>query len=359
MTDWRERLASLRQEIDRIDRQILDLLNKRAEIARQVGELKKEHGLRIYVPEREAEILEKLTSTNPGPFPNEAVRTIFREIISASISLEKPMRVAFLGPEATFTHMACLRHFGESAHLIPLINVTEVFESVERGEAEYGVVPIENSTEGVVSNTLDMFVEHNLNIIGEITMEVAHALLSKTGEVAHLKKIYSHPHAIAQCRGWLERHLREIPVFHVESTARAAELASEDPTAAAIASEGAAKLYGLRVIKRNIQDNINNFTRFIIIGKMSPERTGRDKTSVIFSVRDEVGALFRILEPFAKYGINLTKIESRPVKKRAWEYLFFLDMEGHIQDEKVRQAIDEMRLLTSYFKLLGSYPRSI
>ncbi len=359
MTDWEVRLKQLREEIDRIDRAILDLLNKRAEIAREVGELKKEHGLRIYVPEREAEILDRLARINKGPFPSKAVKTIFREIISASISLEKPMKVCFLGPEATFTHMACLRHFGESAELIPLINVTEVFEAVERGEAEYGVVPIENSTEGVVSNTLDMFVEYNLNIIGEITLEVSHSLLSRTGDISHLKKIYSHPHAIAQCRGWLEKHLRNVPVYHVESTAKAAELAAEDSSAGAIASEGAARLYGLRVIKRNIQDNIYNFTRFIIIGKISPERTGKDKTSVIFSVKDEVGALFKILEPFARYGINLTKIESRPVKKRAWEYLFFLDMEGHIKDERVRKAINEMRILTNYFKLLGSYPRSV
>jgi chorismate mutase/prephenate dehydratase len=358
MSSWTEVLAQYRNEIDELDRQILDILNKRAEIARAVGDLKKKHDLRVYVPERETEILESLSKLNRGPFPTDAVRTIFREIISASISLERRMRVCFLGPKATFTHMACIKQFGESAELVPVINVAEVFESVERENVEFGVVPIENTTEGIVSNTLDMFVEHNINIIGEITLEISHALLSVTGEVDHLKRVYSHPHAIAQCRNWLEKNMRDIPVFHVDSTAKAAELASEDPSSSAIAAEGAGKIYGLKVIKKNIQDNIYNFTRFIIIGKITPEKTEWDKTSIIFSVKDEVGALYKILAPFSKYGINLTKIESRPVKKRAWEYLFFLDMEGHITDPNISSAINEMRILCDFFKLLGSYPRA-
>lgn len=358
MSAWSEVLAEYRSKIDELDKQILDILNKRAEIAKEVGDLKRKHDLRVYVPEREAEILENLSKLNRGPFPTDAVKTIFREIISASISLEKRMRVCFLGPKATFTHMACIRQFGESADLVPVINVAEVFESVERKDVEFGVVPIENSTEGIVSNTLDMFVEHNIRIIGEITLEISHALLSVTGEMEHVKRVYSHPHAIAQCRNWLEKHMRDVPVFHVDSTAKAAELAAEDPSSSAIAAEGAGKLYGLKVMKRNIQDNIYNITRFIIIGKMTPEKTGWDKTSIIFSVKDEVGALHKILEPFSRYGINLTKIESRPVKKRAWEYLFFLDMEGHITDGNIMSAINEMKVLCDYFKLLGSYPRS-
>ncbi len=359
MSGWEDTLARLREKIDQTDKKILELLNNRARIAREVGELKKAHGLRVYVPEREAEIIDRLSGQNQGPFPAEGIRTIFREIISASISLEKPMRACFLGPPATFTHMACIKHFGESAELIPVINVTEVFELVERKDCEFGVVPIENSTEGVVSNTLDMFVEYNQSIIGEIMLEISHSLLSKTGEFSHIKTVYSHPHAIAQCRSWLEKNLRQASVLHVESTARAAELASGDPSSAAIAGEGAGKLYGLRTIKKNIQDNVTNFTRFIIIGKMHPDRTGKDKTSIIFSVKDEVGALYKILKSFSNYKINLTKIESRPVKKRAWEYLFFLDMEGHIKDGDVKGAIDEMRILCSFFKLLGSYPRAL
>ncbi|HEY7586981.1 MAG TPA: prephenate dehydratase, partial [Candidatus Deferrimicrobiaceae bacterium] len=319
-----DKLKELREEIDRLDDEILSILNRRAQAVMEVGKIKSEQNLRFYVPEREVEILRRLSAANQGPFPNDALKAIYREIISASLSLEKRLSVAFLGPKATFTHLACLKHFGESADYVPQINVSEVFDAVERGVADFGVVPIENSSEGIVSNTLDMFVEHNLLICGEILVEVAHDLLSVTGETEHVKKVYSHPHAIAQCRGWLERNMRAVPVFDVESTARAAELAADDPSAAAIAGEAAAKIYGLKSIRKRIQDNTNNFTRFIIIGKIAPQRTGNDKTSILFAARDEVGALHLMLEPFAKHKVNLTKIESRPVKTKAWEYLFFL-----------------------------------
>ncbi len=355
----KERMKEFRAEIDEIDDQILSLLNRRARAAIEVGKLKSEKNLRYYVPEREVEILRRLSEKNAGPFPGEALKAIYREIISASLSLEKPMCVAFLGPRATFTHQACLKHFGESAEYLHQINVSEVFEAVERGIADFGVVPIENSSEGIVSNTLDMFVEHNLQISGEILLEVAHDLLSVTGDAGHVRKVYSHPHAIAQCRGWLERNLRDIPVFDVESTARAAELAADDPAAAAVAGEAAAKLYGLKTIRKRIQDNANNFTRFIIVGMLSPERTGNDKTSILFSGKDEVGSLYLMLEPFAKHRVNLTKIESRPVKKKAWEYHFFLDMEGHISDDPVALAVDDLKLRANFLKILGSYPRAI
>jgi len=352
-------MKELRKEIDSLDDQILSLLNRRAKAAIEVGKIKEDQNLRFYVPEREVEILRRLTTHNPGPFPNEALKAIYREIISASLSLEKPLSVAFLGPRATFTHLACLKHFGESAEYVSQINVSGVFDAVERGNADFGVVPIENSSEGIVSNTLDMFVDHNLLISGEILIEVAHDLLSVTGDIEHVKKIYSHPHAIAQCREWLERNLRDVAVFDVESTARAAELAIDDPSAAAIAGEAAAKIYGLKGIRRRIQDNTNNVTRFIIIGKIAPERTGNDKTSVLFAARDEVGALFLMLEPFSRHQVNLTKIESRPVKKKAWEYLFFLDAEGHLKDDPVAKALDELRMRAHYLKILGSYPRAI
>jgi chorismate mutase/prephenate dehydratase len=354
-----ERLNELRAEIDRLDDEILSLLNRRAQAVIEVGRIKSERNLRFYVPEREVEILRRLCAANRGPFPNDALKAIYREIISASLALEKPLSVAFLGPKATFTHLACLKHFGESADYVPQINVSEVFEAVERGVADFGVVPIENSSEGIVSNTLDMFVDHSLLICGEILVEVAHDLLSVTGDIEHVKKVYSHPHAIAQCRGWLERNLRSTPVFDVESTARAAELAADDPAAAAIAGEAAAKIYGLKSIRKRIQDNTNNFTRFIIIGKIAPKRTGSDKTSILFAARDEVGALHLMLEPFAKNRVNLTKIESRPVKTKAWEYLFFLDMEGHISADPVAKAVDELRMRAQYLKILGSYPRAI
>ncbi len=355
----RDRLQRLRKEIDELDDQILSLLNRRAEAVVEVGKIKSDRKMRFYVPEREVEILRRLTAANPGPFPNEGLKSIWREIISASLSLEKRISVAFLGPKATFTHLACLKHFGESADYVPQINVSEVFEAVERGVADFGVVPIENSSEGIVSHTLDMFVDHNLLISGEILVEVSHDLLSVTGDIDHVKKVYSHPHAIAQCRGWLEKHMRGIPVFDVESTARAAELAADDPAAAAIAGEAAAKIYGLKAIRKRVQDNTNNFTRFIIIGKIAPKRTGSDKTSIIFAARDEVGALYLMLEPFAKYKVNLTKIESRPVKKKAWEYLFFLDMEGHISGDPVAKAVEELRTRAQFLKILGSYPRAI
>jgi len=352
-------MKELRKEIDSLDDQILSLLNRRARAAIEVGKIKEDQNLRFYVPEREVEILRRLSEHNPGPFPNEALKSIYREIISASLSLEKPLSVAFLGPRATFTHLACLKHFGESAEYVAQINVSAVFDAVERGNADFGVVPIENSSEGIVSNTLDMFVDHNLLISGEILIEVAHDLLSVTGDIEHVKKIYSHPHAIAQCREWLERNLHDVAVFDVESTARAAELALDDPSAAAIAGEAAAKIYGLKGIRRRIQDNTNNVTRFIIIGKIAPERTGNDKTSVLFAARDEVGALFLMLEPFSRHKVNLTKIESRPVKKKAWEYLFFLDAEGHLKDDPVAKALDELRTRAQYLKILGSYPRAI
>jgi chorismate mutase/prephenate dehydratase len=354
-----DRLRELRAEIDRLDDEILSLLNRRAQAVIEVGKLKSERNLRFYVPEREVEILRRISGANPGPFPNDALKTIYREIISASLSLEKPLSVAFLGPKATFTQLACLKHFGESADYVPQINVSEVFDAVERGVADFGVVPIENSSEGIVSNTLDMFVDHNLLICGEILVEVAHDLLSVTGDLDHVRKVYSHPHAIAQCRGWLERNLRAVPVYDVESTARAAELAADDPSAAAIAGEAAAKIYGLKSIRKRIQDNTNNFTRFIIIGKIAPEVTGRDKTSILFASRDEVGALHLMLEPFAKHKVNLTKIESRPVKTKAWEYLFFLDMEGHISAGPVAAAVSELRARAQFLKILGSYPRAI
>ena len=353
------RLKELRAEIDRLDDEILSLLNRRAQAVIEVGKIKSDRNLRFYVPEREVEILRRISAGNPGPFPNDALKAVYREIISASLALEKPLSVAFLGPRATFTHLACLKHFGESADYVPQINVSEVFDAVERGVADFGVVPIENSSEGIVSNTLDMFVDHSLLICGEILVEVAHDLLSVTGDIEHVKKVYSHPHAIAQCRGWLERNLRSVPVFDVESTGRAAELAADDPSAAAIAGEAAAKIYGLKSIRKRIQDNTNNVTRFIIIGKIAPKRTGNDKTSILFAARDEVGALHLMLEPFAKHQVNLTKIESRPVKTKAWEYLFFLDMEGHISADSVAAAVDELRMRAQYLKILGSYPRAI
>jgi len=351
-------LPELRKQIDSIDDQILDLLNRRAGVVIEVGRTKTGQSKEFYVPSREMAIYERLTSHNPGPFPAEAIRRVFREIISASLSLEQPMKVAFLGPQGTFTHAAAMKQFGFSAQLVPQKSIPAVFDEVQRGRAHYGVVPVENSTEGAVSHTLDMFMESEQKINAEILLEISHYLLSRTGRFEDIRKVVSHPQPLAQCRKWLEENLPDVPLVDVGSTAMAAQTAAEDETAAAIASEMAASLYGLQIVKERIEDNPNNFTRFLVIGRKTPERCGRDKTSVMFSVKDEPGILYRMLEPFSKRGVNLSKIESRPMKKKAWEYIFFLDMEGHIEEENVRAAVEELKDYCQFIKVLGSYPRN-
>lgn len=351
-------LSGLRDQIDAIDDQILHLLNRRAEVVIAVGKAKAGQQREFYVPSREQAIYERLCGQNPGPFPSDAIRKVFREIISASLSLEQPMKVAFLGPPATFTHAAALQQFGLSAQLVAQKSIPAVFDDVARGRAPYGVVPVENSTEGVVSHTLDMFMESELKINAEILLEISHDLLSRSGRLADVKKIVSHPQALAQCRHWLEENLPDIPLVDVASTALAAQMVVEDESAAAIASDMAASLYGLRTVRKKIEDNPNNFTRFLVIGKNTPEASGKDKTSIMFSVKDEPGILYRMLEPFSQRGINLSKIESRPMKKKAWEYIFFLDMEGHIDDPQVTQAVQELRAYCQFLKVLGSYPRT-
>jgi chorismate mutase/prephenate dehydratase len=349
-------MKTMRNDIDAIDTAMLELLNKRASIAIAIAEVKRRSRLKFHSPEREREILERLTAQNKGPFPNDALRVIFREIISASLSLEEPLNVAYFGPEGTFTHIASIRHFGSFARYNPVESIKSVFDAVEYGEASYGLVPIENSSEGVVSHTLDMFMDYNLKISAEVMLEVSHNLLSKSGEKGRIKRIYSHPQALAQCRGWLEANMTGIPVLAAVSTAKAAEIVAHDDDAAAIASELAARLYDLKFIRRHIEDKKNNFTRFLVIAKESPGRSGSDKTSIMFSVKDRPGALYDILHPFKEAKISLTKIESRPSKKRAWEYIFFVDMQGHIEEEKVRKAIDKVRRSCLYLTHLGSYP---
>lgn len=353
-----KRLAELRLEIDAIDDQLLELLNRRAKVVIEVGKAKAGEQQEFYVPGREQAIYERLTAANPGPFPAEAVRRVFREIISASLSLEQPMKVAFLGPQATFTHVAAMQQFGFSAQMVPQKSIPAVFEEVARGRAHYGVVPVENSNEGIVSHTLDMFMESGLQINAEILLEISHDLLSRSGRMEDVKRVVSHPQALAQCRLWLEENLPDLPLVDVASTALAAQMAAEDETAAAVASEMAATLYGLRVVKEKIEDHPNNFTRFLVIGRKTPGRSGRDKTSLMFSVKDEPGILHRMLGPFSKRGINLSKIESRPMKKKAWEYIFFLDLEGHIEEENVRAAVEELKGYCQFLKILGSYPRA-
>jgi len=349
-------LEKLRKEIDQIDNEILKLLNKRAEVVIEIAHIKRDEKANFYSPEREREIIEHLTSINKGPFPNDTLKVLYREILSASLSLEEPLRVACLGPLATFTHLAALRHFGSSASFMPVESIRDVFDVVEAGKAGSGVVPVENSNEGVVSYTLDMFMDYDLKVSAEVMLEISHNLLSKSGDKARIKKIYSNPQAAAQCRRWLELNLPGVPLLESTSTAKAAELASQDDDAAAIASELAAKIYDLRFVEKNIEDIKHNYTRFLVISKEFPPKTGRDKTSIMFSIKDRPGALYDILSPFKRAKINLTKIESRPSKRKAWEYIFFVDMEGHIDDRKVRKAVDTMKENCLYVKILGSYP---
>ena len=351
-------LKDLRDEIDALDDRIMEFLNRRAELVIEVGRLKSAKKDEFHVPSREREIYERLASNNPGPFPNEAIKSVFREIISASLALEAPMKVAFFGPKATFTHLAAMQQFGLSAELVPQKSIPAVFEEVGKGRAKYGVVPVENSTEGMVSHTLDMFMESDLKINAEVLLEIHHFLLSRTGRLEDIKKVYSHPQPIAQCRDWLVENLPNIPVVDVASTAVAAQIVSEDYTAAAIASELAASMYDLKIVRERIEDQVNNFTRFLVIGKKMTEMSDDDKTSLMFSVKDEVGILYRMLEPFAKRGINLSKIESRPLKKKAWEYIFFLDLVGHIDDPVIAESVQELKQCCQFVKVLGSYPRA-
>ncbi|MEC4675626.1 MAG: prephenate dehydratase [Nitrospirota bacterium] len=352
-----EELDKLRNRIDEIDDRILDLLNRRAETVIEVGKTKQSGKMKYHSPERERQIFERLTTKNKGPFPNDALKFIYREILSASLSLEEPLKVVGLGPSATFTHLAALRQFGSSASFIPVDSIKLVFENVELWKADYGVVPIENSTEGVVSYTLDMFIDFDLKIAAEIILEVSHNLLSTQTEKSGIKRIYSHPQPLAQCRHWLESNMPGVPIIESSSTSKAAELASKDREAAAIASELAAKVYDLSFVEKNIADSRHNVTRFLVISKEFPAKTGNDKTSIMFSIKDSPGALYEILLPFRKMKINLTKIESRPSKRKAWEYIFFVDMEGHIEDRKLKKAIESIKEGCLYLKILGSYPQ--
>jgi chorismate mutase/prephenate dehydratase len=355
MKDMKE-LERLRKKIDGIDEEILEALNRRAQVVLDVARIKRDNKKEFYSPEREQEILERLTGMNEGPFPNEALRALYREILSASLSLEEPLKVACLGPLATFSHLAALRHFGSSSSVVPCESIREVFEMVDKGKADVGVVPVENSSEGVVNYTLDMFVDYDLKISAEIMLEISLNLLSKSGERDRVKKIYSLQQPAAQCRMWLESNMPGIPVMEAPSTSKAAEMAAAEDDAAAIASELAAKIYGLQFVEKHIEDSKRNVTRFLVISKEFPPKTGNDKTSIMFSAKDKPGALCDILLPIKKAKVNMTKIESRPSRRKAWEYIFFVDMEGHIEDRKLKRAIEGLKDHCLFLKILGSYP---
>jgi chorismate mutase / prephenate dehydratase len=349
LDEWRAR-------IDDIDRQLLRLLNQRAELSLEIGCAKRESGEAVLVPEREQEILEELARLNPGPLSGGAVRSIWSEILSASRGLQQSFRVAYFGPQGTYTHLAALRHFGSSAEFLPVRSISEVFEEVERGRADVGVVPIENSSEGVVNHTLDGLIDSELLICGEASLEIHHNLLSLAGNLDAVKRVFSHPQALAQCRGWLGRHLPDAEVVEMQSTSTAVEQAVLDAATAAVASELAGHLYRVPVLCDRIEDYANNVTRFLVMGRRAAGRTGRDKTSILFSIRDEVGTLYRILEPFATARLSLTKIESRPTRRRPWEYVFFVDFQGHRDDPVTQGVLAAVRERCLFLKVLGSYP---
>jgi chorismate mutase/prephenate dehydratase len=351
-------ISELRQAIDEVDSHILRLLNRRAVLAIEVGRLKAQQNLEFHAPQREEEIYARLAEENVGPFPSQAIRPVFREVISACLSLEHSLRVAYLGPRATFSHLAAMERFGLSAQFLAMRSIAEVFAEVEKGNADYGVVPVENSTEGVVSHTLDLFLDSTLLICSEVVVEAALHLLGKGSNLAEVRQIYSHPHAIAAARKWLETNSQHIPVVETSSTAAAAEIAASEPGAAAIASELAADLYGLTIIQRRIEDRPNNMTRFLVVGRKASPPSATDKTSILFSIKDRVGALYRMLQPFAENTINLTKIESRPSKKQVWEYVFYVDLEGHAGEPRVQRALEALRDECMFLKVLGSYPKA-
>jgi chorismate mutase/prephenate dehydratase len=349
LDDWRSR-------INELDNQILNLLNQRAEAALRIGDLKRRQDLPSYAPEREADIVTRLTATSRGPLAADAIRAIWSEILSSCRALERALSVAYLGPPATFTHQAALLRFGSSASFTPARSIGDVFDSVERGRADIGVVPVENSTEGAVNVTLDRLVESDAVICGEVYLEVAQYLLSRAGALSEIKRVASHPQGLAQCRGWLSQHLPSVATEEVASTAAAAELAASDATVAAIASELAGRLYGVPVLQAHVEDLPDNSTRFLVIGRRASGPTGRDKTSIVFAMRDEPGVLYRILEPCARLGINLSKIESRPAKRKPWKHVSFVDLEGHRESPAVAEALREIGSRALFVKILGSYP---
>jgi len=350
-----EELDDLRHQIDKLDAEIVSLINARAKTARQIGAIKAKAGIKPYNPSREIQVYKQVAARNSGPLPHEAFQAIYREIMSATIALERPTRVAYFGQPGTFTHLAARIKFGSSVEYIPARDIRDVFMAVSRGRADYGVAPIENSTEGGINQSIDMFSETRLKIASEIYLPIHHHLLSKS-PLAQVRVVYSHPQPFAQCRNWVLGNLGSAAQREAGSTAAAAEMAAKEPHAAAIAGELAAEIYGIPIIVEHIEDVPDNMTRFFVVAERMAERTGKDKTSLLVSVRDEPGALLRLLQPFQAHSINLTRIESRPSKRRAWEYNFFLDFEGYVSDEKVQAALRELEGHARHVAVLGSYP---
>jgi chorismate mutase/prephenate dehydratase len=346
-----------RKAIDKLDEQIVKLLNERTRHVLEIGNIKLKAGEEIYAPHRELAILQRIYKQNSGPITDASLRAIYREIMSSALSLEKSMTIAYLGPEATFTHQAAIRKFGSSLRYASQKTIADVFAEVSRNRADYGVVPIENSTEGVVTHTLDMFVDSELRIVSQVVMPIQHCLLSLARR-SQINKLFGHPQTLAQCRGWVQNNLPQVEIIETSSNARSAELAAKEKYSAAIAGALAAERYQLRILESDVQDHSGNATRFLVLGRQCGPPTGHDRTSLMFSIVDEVGALFRALASFRRYKLNMTKIESRPNKRKAWEYFFFVDCDGHLNDRKVASALAQLAQQCQFVKVLGSYPNS-
>lgn len=357
-------LGSIRERIDEIDRRIHELLNERAREAQQVGLSKRAEGLTtadFYKPEREAQVLRQALERNRGPLRNEEIARLFREIMSACLAQQEPLKVGFLGPEGTFSQQAVLKHFGHSVRALPLAAISEVFEEVQAGHADFGVVPIENSTEGTVNNTLDMFLTSPLKICGEVELRVHQNLMGRMHGLESIQRVCSHQQSLAQCRHWLDEHLPGVERAAVSSNAEAARRARDEDGTAAIAGQAAAEVYGLNVIVPEIEDAPDNTTRFLVIGRKLFSASGRDKTTLLVSAGDTnaPGALHRLLGPLARHGISMTRIESRPSRRRKWDYVFFIDVDGHADEAPLEQALDELKREASLFRVLGSYPCAV
>lgn len=358
-----DRLAAARARIDALDEKLQALIAERADIAREIAAIKAELNgggdNNCYRPAREAEILRAVVERNKGPLSDETVARLMREIMSACLALESPLKVAYLGPEGTYTQAAVYKHFGHSVTALALAAIDEIFREVEAGNADYGVVPVENSTEGVVSHTLDQLVGSPLSIVGEVTLAVHHHLLSNASSLENVRRVVAHAQSLAQCRKWLDANLPNVVREAVASNGEAARMVRGEKKSAAIAGRAASELYELPILAANIEDEPNNTTRFLVLGRQQVPATGNDMTSILVSIRNRPGMLHRLLTPAAEAGVDLSRIESRPSRRQAWDYNFFIDLEGHVEDAAVRQVVDNIEAEAAYLKILGSYPKAV
>lgn len=357
----KKQLQTIRERIDELDEQIQILINERASCAQQVADIKIKSGEtdHFYRPEREAQVLRNIEARNKGPLEAEKMARLFREIMSACLALERPLKIAFLGPAGTYNHVATIKHFGQFIEPEPVFNIEDIFRTVESAQAHFGVVPIENSTEGVITHTLDLLINSSLQICGEVDLRIQHNLISNQKQLAEIKKVFSHQQSLAQCRRWLESHLPGVEQYAVRSNAEAVRLAKNEPNSAAIAGTMASDIYEVPVLVSEIEDEPDNTTRFIVIGREAVPASGQDRTSLLITTNNKPGSLFKLLQPLANRGIGMSKIESRPSRRGVWEYVFFIDIEGHTDDQNVAQALTEIEHDTAMVRILGSYPRAV